>query len=107
LALEQWASAELCGVQHRAPHIFGRAAITLGIGPHSVVGLCMLCGRQCAAKKIRGHGVLPSRYVLVQLKQSWEDAKRYCAAHYNNDLAIVTNQTEEDALVGSIPGQLL
>jgi len=22
------------GVQQRAPHIFGRAAITLGIGPH-------------------------------------------------------------------------
>ena len=31
-----WASAKLCGVEHRAPPIFGRAAITLGIGPHSV-----------------------------------------------------------------------
>ena len=28
-ALEQWASAKLCGVQQRAPPIFGRAAITL------------------------------------------------------------------------------
>ena len=30
-----WASAKLCGLEQRAPHIFGRAAITLGIGPHS------------------------------------------------------------------------
>jgi len=29
------ASAKLCHVQHRAPPIFGRAAIRLGIGPHS------------------------------------------------------------------------
>jgi len=28
------ASAKLCGVVQRAPPIFGRAAITLGIGPH-------------------------------------------------------------------------
>jgi len=26
---------KLCGVDQRAPPIFGRAAITLGIGPHS------------------------------------------------------------------------
>jgi len=34
-ALELWASAKLYGVEQRAPPIFGRAAITLGIGPHS------------------------------------------------------------------------
>ena len=28
---------KLCGVERRAPPIFGRAAITLGIGPHSVI----------------------------------------------------------------------
>ena len=28
------ASAKLCGVEQRAPPIFGRAAIALGIGPH-------------------------------------------------------------------------
>ena len=28
-------SGRLCGVEQRAPPIFGRAAITLGIGPHS------------------------------------------------------------------------
>jgi len=33
--LQQWASVKLCGVEQRAPPIFGRAAITLGIGPHS------------------------------------------------------------------------
>jgi len=30
-----WASAKLCGVEQRAPPIFGRATITLGTGPHS------------------------------------------------------------------------
>jgi len=27
--------SQTCGVKQRAPHIFGRAAITLGTGPHS------------------------------------------------------------------------
>jgi len=31
---QYWASAKFCGVEQRAPPIFGRAAITLGIGPH-------------------------------------------------------------------------
>ena len=31
----QLASAKFCGVEHRAPPIFGKAAITLSIGPHS------------------------------------------------------------------------
>ena len=30
-------AAKLCGVEQRAPPVFGRAAITLGIGPHSSV----------------------------------------------------------------------
>jgi len=34
-ALWYSASAKLCGVEQRAPPMFGRAAITLGIGPHS------------------------------------------------------------------------
>ena len=34
-AFQFWASAKLCSVEQRAPPIFGRAAITLGIGPHS------------------------------------------------------------------------
>jgi len=35
MALQYWASAKLCGVEQRAPSVLGRAAITLGIGPHS------------------------------------------------------------------------
>jgi len=31
---QYWASAKLCGDEQRAPPTFGRAAITLGIGPH-------------------------------------------------------------------------
>jgi len=34
-AFELWAPAKLCGVEQTAPAIFGKAAITLGIGPHS------------------------------------------------------------------------
>ena len=48
-ALQYWASAKLCGIEQRAPPIFGRAAITLGIGPHSSFHLVqfvhsMYCG---------------------------------------------------------------
>ena len=32
-----WASAKLCGVKQRAPTMFGRATITLGIGSHSSI----------------------------------------------------------------------
>ena len=35
----QWASAKLCGVEQRAPPMFGRATIRLGIGPYSSVNL--------------------------------------------------------------------
>jgi len=40
-----WASAKPCGVEQRAPPIFGRAAIPLGIGPHSSSLCCqkVLC----------------------------------------------------------------
>jgi len=41
-AFEQWAPAKLCGVEQRAPGIFGRAAITLGIGAHSGLALFQL-----------------------------------------------------------------
>ena len=42
MAVEQWAWAKLCGVEHRAPPIFGRATITFGIGPHSSCVLCCI-----------------------------------------------------------------
>jgi len=34
-ARHYWASAKLCGVEQREPLMFGKATITLGIGPHS------------------------------------------------------------------------
>jgi len=34
-AVEQWARAKLCSIQHRRPPIFSRATIMLSIGPHS------------------------------------------------------------------------
>ena len=33
--LHGMASAKLCGVEQRAPPMFGKATITLGFGPHS------------------------------------------------------------------------
>jgi len=39
MAVKWWASAKLCGVEQRAPPVFGRAIITLGIGPHSSCSL--------------------------------------------------------------------
>jgi len=33
--IQYWASAKVCGVEQTAPPVFGRAAIKLGIGPHS------------------------------------------------------------------------
>ena len=36
-ALQYWASVRLCGVEQRAPPIFGRAVITLGIGLYILV----------------------------------------------------------------------
>jgi len=42
---QQWASGKLCGVEQRAPPIFGKADITLGIDPHSSIMIfCKLFG---------------------------------------------------------------
>jgi len=49
-------AAKLCGIEQKAPPIFGRAAITLGIGPHSSLPSfrslhcpvqCILFGTHC------------------------------------------------------------
>jgi len=42
-ALQQQASAKLCGTEKRVPPIFSRAAITLGIGPRSSVISFITC----------------------------------------------------------------
>ena len=54
-ALELWASAKLCGVEQRAPPVFGRAAITLGIGPHSSLS-SLGTGTKCAGLLTQWHG---------------------------------------------------
>jgi len=40
----EWASPKLCGVEQRAPPIFDRAAITLGIGILVMAALRSRCG---------------------------------------------------------------
>jgi len=46
-----WTLAKVCGVQQRAPAIFGRAAITLDIGPHSSLNfICLLPAAMRAAQ---------------------------------------------------------
>jgi len=42
LSWPRWASGKLCGIEEKAPPIFGRATITLGIGPHSFY-VCIAC----------------------------------------------------------------
>jgi len=37
---------QICGVEQRAPPVFSRAAITLGIGPHSSITFVQLHVRQ-------------------------------------------------------------
>jgi len=65
-AHQHWASAKLCGVEQRAPPIFGRAAITLGIGPHSISDIfCRsdripTCGRRADGRTLRSLSFCPS-----------------------------------------------
>ena len=56
-ALEQWALAKLCGVEHKAPPIFGRATITLGIGRHSSLEYfeTVICQNKCTADMRKLH----------------------------------------------------
>jgi len=52
--------AKRCGVEQRAPPIFGRAAITLGIGPHSsyVYFAPLPCASEVMMKKINKQNVV-------------------------------------------------
>ena len=78
----QWASAKVCGVEQRAPPIFGRAAITLGIGPHS--GLCLffmtmsvvvfiLSSIKLSWVIVRWLGTLVVLHVVYMLIWPWSD----------------------------------
>ena len=44
-------SAKLCGVEQRAPPMFGRATITLGIGPHSSF-YCLMKGKHLPLRSL-------------------------------------------------------
>jgi len=50
--LNCWASAKLFSVEQRAPPIFSRAAITLGIGPHFSFKLWSVLVYVCAVRTI-------------------------------------------------------
>ena len=41
--IQYWTSGKLCGVEQRAPPMFGRVTITFGIGPHSSLCLFLCC----------------------------------------------------------------
>ena len=58
-------TAKLCGVEQRAPPIFGRAAITLGIGPHSsIILLCSVHVKWLLNNYFVLHSFLVSRSVV-------------------------------------------
>jgi len=70
-AIQQRASANVCGVQQRVPHIFGRAAITFGIGPHSssfFFSSPILSGRRLDVYHTSTHGVALVRILNAGLK---------------------------------------
>jgi len=59
MVLRQRASAKHRGIEQRAPPIFGRAAITLGIGPHS--SMCMYCTvHNCCTQYCKDRNNFPS-----------------------------------------------
>jgi len=76
-ALEYWASAKVCGVEHRSPLTFGKAAITLGIGPHSSIVLVLLGwnDRQCYSCPFAGMTLLDVyRYLIIR----WMNLLGFC-----------------------------
>jgi len=64
MALEQWASAKLCGVEQRARTIFDRAAITFDIVPHST-NVCHCQFRHGLLLWITVYNELPCRYKIT------------------------------------------
>ena len=73
-AFQYWASDKLCGVEQRAPPIFGRVAITLGIGPHSS---CRWYVHTCnhmidvTSMSVTVNTVIGSQYTLVMWYDAW------------------------------------
>jgi len=75
-ALHYWASAKLCGIEQRAPPIFGRAAIKLDIVPHSSCGLFFFWLSSFFCQKLVSFGV-----TLSVLVYSCECKKRDTKQH--------------------------
>ena len=74
-ALQYWASAKLCGIEQRTPPIFGRATITLGIGPHSSLLLPSPCVPSLAPQYIRI--IRRHANVLLFVAAGWNRAGHY------------------------------
>jgi len=92
--LQQWASAKLCSVEQRAPPIFGRTAITLGIGisPHFLFK-CVLRVRwqsnipvPCLSEKTLFRKVVQKHYTCEVGKQSIVNTS---AKNYRNRIVYV------------------
>ena len=63
----RWASARLCGVQQRAPPIFGSAATTLAFGPYSSLLLIvdLICCRYNLIHRIPVSTMRSDKYVTL------------------------------------------
>ena len=65
--------AKLCGGEQRAPLVFSRAAITLGIGPHSSLEMLCTCDRGYIEN---AHWIKPIWHKAVHItlvaSQTWE-----------------------------------
>jgi len=69
-ALQYWASAKLCGVEQRAPPIFGTAAITLGIGPHSSSFFFSSCSPVLSSQRLDVYHTSTHDVALVQISNA-------------------------------------
>ena len=78
-ALQQWASAKLCGIGQRAPPIFVRVAITLGIDPH-----CSLSFSKMFAFSANSYV-----FAVFCLKILWHCSIRFACSKYSGDLDVL------------------
>ena len=59
-----------CGIEQRVPPVFGRAAITLGIGPHSSYLLILLVLRCTVILKIQTEACISyGQYSMIHSRQ--------------------------------------
>ena len=81
-------SAKLSSVEQRAPRVFGREAITLGIGPYTslvyFLSIKLQTYKVCESEIAINH--LKSKTVLIQL-----DRRRFVLVHLLSTLALSQN----------------